>query len=96
MQVSGYSVEGGLKDAEKTALLVSEHHCNVLTTEIEHVNADALEALSKKGTDLQPSANTIRTIQDKYIQKEHFQKAGIALPRFMKTDTIDEVKEAGR
>ena len=42
-QICGYAVEGGLKDREKTLSLVSNHHCDVVTTEIEHVNVDALD-----------------------------------------------------
>jgi phosphoribosylaminoimidazole carboxylase len=45
---------------------------------------------------MEPSPSTIRIIQDKYIQKEHFAKKGIALPPYMKTDSLEEVKEAGR
>eukprot|EP00961_Rhodomonas_salina_P078097 1048886-Rhodomonas_salina.1 len=63
-QVCGYYVDGGLKDAEKTKSLVTEHHCNVVTTEIEHVNAKALEDLEKSGTVVQPSPKTIALIQD--------------------------------
>ncbi len=79
-----------------TLKLISEYKCDVVTTEIEHVNADALEEIQKSGTDLQPSANTIRIIQDKFLQKEHFAAKGVALPRYMKTDTVEDVKEAGR
>ena len=55
-----------------------------------------LQELVKAGTVMEPSPSTIRIIQDKYIQKEHFAKKGIALPPYMKTDSLEEVKEAGR
>lgn len=45
---------------------------------------------------MEPSPATIRIIQDKFIQKEHFAAKGIALPPYMKTDTLEQVKEAGR
>jgi phosphoribosylaminoimidazole carboxylase (NCAIR synthetase) len=96
IQVSGYSIQGGLKDRETTLRLITEHKCDVVTTEIEHVNADALEEIQRSGTDMQPSANTIRIIQDKFVQKEHFAAKGVALPPYMKTDTLEEVKQAGR
>jgi len=95
-QISGYSVEGGLKDKEKTLSLVKEHHCDVVTTEIEHVNADALEELAKAGTVMEPSPATIRIIQDKFIQKNHFAAKGIALPPYMQTDTYEDVLKAGQ
>jgi phosphoribosylaminoimidazole carboxylase (NCAIR synthetase) len=62
-KICGLVVEGGLKDAEKTKELVSVHHCSVVTTEIEHVNAKALEELEKAGTIVQPSPATIALIQ---------------------------------
>ena len=76
--------------------MVKEHGCKFVTTEIEHVNADALEELQTFGAVVEPSPNTIRIIQDKFRQKEHFASKGIALPRYMKTDTVEDVLEAGR
>mmetsp|Transcript_18830 Transcript_18830/g.51865 ORF Transcript_18830/g.51865 Transcript_18830/m.51865 type:complete len:563 (-) Transcript_18830:45-1733(-) len=95
-QVCGHYVEGGLKDKEKTHSLVKEHGCKFVTTEIEHVNADALQELQTFGAVVEPSPETIRIIQDKYRQKEHFSAKGIALPKYMKTDTVQEVLEAGK
>ena len=92
----GQFVEGGLKDKEKTLSLVTQHGCKFVTTEIEHVNADALEELQTHGAVVEPSPNTIRIIQDKFKQKEHFAAKGIALPRYMKTDSVADVLEAGR
>lgn len=89
-------MEGGLKDKDKTISLVKDHGCKFVTTEIEHVNADALEELQSYGAVVEPSPNTIRIIQDKFRQKEHFASKGIALPRYMKTDLVAEVLEAGR
>lgn len=37
--------------------------CEILTVEIEHVDADTLEKLEKQGVDCQPKASTIRIIQ---------------------------------
>ena len=57
--------------------------CDVLTVEIEHVNADVLEAVEREGLcEVQPSPGTIRLIQDKYLQKEHLAKKGIAVAPF--------------
>ena len=75
--------------------MVKEHGCQFVTTEIEHVNADALEELQSSGAVVEPSPNTIRIIQDKFKQKEHFNAKGIALAPFMKTDTLDDVLKAG-
>lgn len=37
--------------------------CGVLTVEIEHVDANALEKLEQQGIDCEPRASTIRIIQ---------------------------------
>ncbi|QHI36636.1 N5-carboxyaminoimidazole ribonucleotide synthase [Kordia antarctica] len=42
---------------------------DVLTFEIEHVNVEALEKLEDEGVKVYPSAKTLRTIQNKGIQK---------------------------
>ena len=51
-------------------------HCNILTVEIEHVDTYVLEQIEReseaegKKIAIQPSWETIRIIQDKYLQKE--------------------------
>ena len=42
---------------------------DVLTIEIENVNADALQVLEKRGVKVYPSSETLRTIQNKATQK---------------------------
>ncbi|WVQ79269.1 phosphoribosylaminoimidazole carboxylase [Cryptococcus sp. DSM 104549] len=57
--------------------------CDVLTVEIEHVNADVLEAVEKEGLcEVQPSPRTIRLIQDKYEQKKYLAERGVAVAPF--------------
>lgn len=48
--------------------------CDVLTVEIEHVNCEFLSSLEARGVRVQPSPKTISVVQDKYAQKEHFEK----------------------
>ncbi|GER44961.1 phosphoribosylaminoimidazole carboxylase [Striga asiatica] len=69
--------------------------CGVLTVEIEHVDAATLERLEQQGVDCQPKASTIRIIQDKYLQKVHFSRHAIPLPKFMQIDDLDSAKRAG-
>jgi phosphoribosylaminoimidazole carboxylase len=57
--------------------------CDVLTVEIEHVNADVLAAVEKEGLcEVQPAPGTIRLIQDKYLQHKHMEDRGIATAPF--------------
>lgn len=68
--------------------------CDVLTVEIEHVNADVLEAVVKEGLcDVQPSPATIRLIQDKYLQKEHLAARGIPVAPFAAVQSTPEAIE---
>ncbi|WP_187261918.1 5-(carboxyamino)imidazole ribonucleotide synthase [Pontibacter beigongshangensis] len=57
-------------------------NCDILTIEIEHVNADALQKLEEEGVKVYPDAKTVRTIQDKGLQKEFFQKHNIPTAEF--------------
>ncbi|CAH9080331.1 unnamed protein product [Cuscuta europaea] len=69
--------------------------CDVLTIEIEHVDADTIEKLEHQGVECEPKASTIRIIQDKYLQKVHFSKYAIPLPNFMQIDNFESAKRAG-
>uniref|UniRef100_M8BGB9 phosphoribosylaminoimidazole carboxylase n=1 Tax=Aegilops tauschii TaxID=37682 RepID=M8BGB9_AEGTA len=69
--------------------------CDVLTVEIEHVDAVALEKLEKQGVVCEPKASTIAIIQDKYRQKGHFSKFGIPIADFVEVDTLSSIENAG-
>jgi phosphoribosylaminoimidazole carboxylase len=48
---------------------------DVLTVEIEHVDAAAMQAVQDaSGVDVEPTPHTLALIQDKFLQKEHFNK----------------------
>ncbi len=86
-QVANQHIVGSFRDPAKIAELAAL--CDVVTVEIEHVDANALETLEKQGIVVQPSARTIRLIQDKYAQKEHFANHNIPLAPFL--DVPDEL-----
>jgi phosphoribosylaminoimidazole carboxylase len=68
---------------DPAAITAFAQGCDLLTVEIEHIDVDALEqAAAAAGIDVQPTPFTLRVIQDKYAQKEYFQKAGVPLPEF--------------
>ena len=85
-------VAGGLKDGEKCRELAQG--CDVVTLEIEHVNCEVLAELEREGVNVQPSAESVRIIQDKLLQKQHFEAAGVAVPAFMDTPDADAVRAA--
>ena len=80
-------VTGSFNDPEKIRELAVR--CDVLTVEIEHINTEVLEEIAIKGVkvgpdkvkkvQVHPSWETLRLIQDKFLQKEHFSKAGIPI-----------------
>ena len=55
---------------------------DVISIEIEHVNAEALLELEKVGKKVIPFANIIRIIQQKILQKEFYKKHEIPSPDF--------------
>ncbi len=55
---------------------------DVISIEIEHVNVDALFELEKQGKKVIPSAEIIKTIQQKILQKEFYKKHNIPSPDF--------------
>ena len=59
-------------DGAAAAVRALAARSDVLTVEVEHVDCDALEACGK---DVQPSAGTVRLLQDKYRQKVHLERA---------------------
>jgi len=55
---------------------------DLLTFEIEEVNVEALEKLESEGKKVYPSPKTLRTIQDKGLQKQFYQKHQIPTAPF--------------
>lgn len=68
---------------------------DILTVEIEHVDTKALEAVEAAGIEVQPAPETVRVIQDKFLQKEHFSSHNVPLPEFMKINCAKCASSAG-
>ncbi|KAG8628633.1 hypothetical protein KVT40_002498 [Elsinoe batatas] len=88
-------IDGSFKDRESIQKLAET--CDVVTVEIEHVDTHVLEEISGK-VDVQPSWSTIRRIQDKYAQKEHLTKNGVATAKSIpiKTNDVQGLQDAGK
>ncbi len=67
---------------------------DTLTFEIENVNVDALEQLEKEGVRVYPSSKTLRTIQNKAIQKAFYVKHNIPTAEFSHFTSVDEIINA--
>lgn len=74
-------IDGSFTSASSIRQLAAQ--VDVLTVEIEHVNVAVLEEIQKEtGIEVHPSPKTIRTIQDKFIQKEHLRAHGLPVADF--------------
>lgn len=72
----GDNVDGSF--AKAADVLELSKNCDILTVEIEHVDTKVLEEISENQPEkVQPGWRTIRTIQDKYRQKEHLVSNGL-------------------
>ena len=95
-------VTGSFNDPEKIRELAIK--CDVLTVEIEHINTGTLEEVATKGIlvssgevkkiPVHPSWETLRLVQDKYLQKEHFGKAAISIAPQIAIDAEAPLPEA--
>jgi 5-(carboxyamino)imidazole ribonucleotide synthase len=68
---------------------------DVLTFEIELADPDTLERIAEEtGTPVHPDPETLRTIQDKLVQKRALSDAGVPVPEFRAVETADDLREA--
>jgi phosphoribosylaminoimidazole carboxylase len=77
-QISAHSdhIDGSFKDAAAVKRLAQT--CDVVTVEIEHVDTHMLEEVASS-VNVEPSWKTLRTIKDKYAQKEYLKQHGVAV-----------------
>ncbi|KAI7890650.1 phosphoribosylaminoimidazole carboxylase [Mucor mucedo] len=87
-------IQGAFNDPAKIRELASQ--VDVLTVEIEHVDADVLAELETSSKiRVCPSAFTVKTIQDKYNQKQYLESFGIPVAAYVDTPDVESVKRAG-
>jgi 5-(carboxyamino)imidazole ribonucleotide synthase len=68
---------------------------DVLTYEIELADPDVLERVAEEtGTPVHPDPETLRTIQDKLVQKRRLSAAGVPVPEFRQVDSAEDLREA--
>lgn len=89
--VCSNQVLGSLQDATQINILATT--ADVLTYEIEHVNADALALLEKEGTPVFPKPAVLSIIQDKGLQKQYYADHKVATLEF-KLATTDNLAES--
>lgn len=88
-------IQGAFNDATKITELASQ--VDVLTVEIEHVDADVLAKIEQEGrVRVCPSAFTVKTIQDKYNQKKYLESHGIPVAEYREIKDAEAVKEVAK
>lgn len=85
----------GAFDDEATVRALAER-VDVLTYEIELADPDALARIGEEtGTPVHPDPATLRSIQDKLVQNELYETAGIPTPAFESVSGLEELAVAG-
>jgi 5-(carboxyamino)imidazole ribonucleotide synthase len=80
-QVGAEQIQADLYDASALSKLAEK--ADVITVEIEHLDAAALQNVAKIGTSVQPAPKTIQMIQDKLKQKQYFKNIDVPTAPFM-------------
>jgi 5-(carboxyamino)imidazole ribonucleotide synthase len=87
-------VVGDFDDYE--TLLELGERADVLTFEIELADPDTLDRVAEEtGTPVHPAPETLRTIQDKFVQKEALVERGVPVPAYRRVDDADDLLAAG-
>ena len=88
-QVGATQIVADFKD--KDAIIELSQKSDIITYEIESGDSDILKSV-EKNAEINPSPETLRTIQDKYLQKTFLKENNIPVPDFIKIENIDDVK----
>lgn len=89
-QVGAEQIIADFKD-EKAIIDLSEKS-DIITYEIESGDSDVLKSV-EKNAEINPSPDTLKIIQDKYLQKIFLSENKIPVPDFIKIEGIEQVKE---
>lgn len=89
-QVADKHIVGDYTDAAKMRELAAE--CDVLTFEVETVNADALEEISAQGFPVHPQPRTLSIIKDKLAQKKYLRDHGVPVAAFTDASEAEQLR----
>jgi len=86
-------IVGGFDDPEAVAELAERS--DVLTYDIELADPDVVESAAEDaGVPVHPDPDTLRMIQDKYIQKEALTDHGVPVPAYRAVETVEDLRDA--
>ena len=76
----------------RDAIIQLSEKVDIITYEIESGDSDVLKSV-ENNAEINPSPETLKIIQDKFLQKTFLQNNNIPIPDFIKIDNIEEVIE---
>ena len=76
---------------DRDAIVDLSKKVDIITYEIESGDSDVLKSV-ENNAEINPSPETLKTIQDKFLQKTFLQNNHIPVPEFIKIENIEEVK----
>ena len=89
-QVGAEQIVADFKD--KDAIVDLANKSDIITYEIESGDSNVLKSVEKYA-EINPSPETLRIIQDKFLQKSFLQENNIPVPEFIEINEIDEVRK---
>ena len=89
-QEGAEQIVGDFKD--KNAIIKLAEKSDIITYEIESGNTDVLKSVENI-VEIEPSPETLRIIQDKFLQKTFLKKNNIAVPEFVEITDISDLEE---
>ena len=89
-QVGAEQIIADFKD-EKAIIDLAEKS-DIITYEIESGDSDVLKSV-EKNVEINPSPDTLKIIQDKYLQKTFLSDNNIPVPDFIKIESFEDIKE---
>ena len=75
----------------KDAIMDLANKSDIITYEIESGDSDVLKSV-EQNAEINPSPETLKIIQDKFLQKSFLLENNIPIPEFIKIDSIVDVK----
>ncbi len=88
-QVGAIQIVADFKD--KDAIIELANKSDIITYEIESGDSDVLKSVEDKAQ-INPSPETLKIIQDKFLQKSFLNKNNIPVPEFIEIKNINDVK----
>lgn len=89
-----FSYSGSYSDP--ASMMEFAKKCDVITLENEFIDSQVLRKLQKQsGTPIFPSPESFSLIEDKLIEKQTFEKAGIPVTPYQKITSLDELSLFG-